>query len=196
MASTKFVRDRARMVLEGLGITAPPVPLREIVEAEALRIELVEREDAYDGELVPELRLIRLNSRKPEARQRFTLAHELGHWVLYHKDRLHEFPEHDAATPSLEIEDSGYDEEDPFDDEDWAPDPEVEDFWAAPVDLGPRRAESDREANIFAAELLMPTSWIRRDGKATKDVLRLAQLYQVSQEAMWYRLLELGLIRK
>jgi Zn-dependent peptidase ImmA (M78 family) len=171
--------------------------VRKIIEAQALRIEDVEGPESYDGELIPEQRLVRINIGKPRTRQRFTLAHELGHWVLYHKDRLHDFPDDDAETSSRDIEDSGYDEEDPFDDEDWVPDPEMEDFWAEPVDLGPTRRERDREADIFAAELLMPTKWVRAHWRQHgPDVPTLARLYGVSEEAMWTKVQNLGLLKK
>lgn len=58
------------------------------------------------------------------------------------------------------------------------------------------------EANAFAAELLMPESFLRNDlgGQAfdmfdEQAVRRLAQKYQVSVQALTIRLVELGLLR-
>ena len=52
----------------------------------------------------------------------------------------------------------------------------------------------EREANKFAAALLMDSRWLRRDVKAGfNDALTLAARYRVSEEAMSYRLANLGL---
>ena len=196
MASIKYVRDRARQILKDLGIEKPPVPVRTIIEAWALSIEEVQGSDSYDGELIPEQQLIKINASRPRTRQRYSLAHELGHWVLFHKDRLHEFADNSAEVTSREIEDSGYDEEDPFDDEDWVPNPDEEDFWPDPVDIGPTKKARDREADIFAAELLMPTRWVKATWKDLgPDVARIARLYDVSEQAMWIQVENLGLLK-
>ncbi len=196
MASVKYIRDRARQILKDLGIGKPPVPVRDIIEAQALRIEEVQGPDSYDGELIPQQRLVKINTAKPRTRQRYTLAHELGHWVLFHKDRIHEFADDVAEDSAAEIVDSGYDEEDPFDDENWVPNPDEEDFWAAPVDIGPAKRERDREGDIFAAELLMPTKWVKANWREFgQDVARLARVYEVSEEAMWYQVRSLGLLK-
>ena len=88
MASTKFVRDMARNLLKEFGATNAPVPMEEIIDWEALKIEKVEGADDYEGEIIPEKRIIRINKHKPLTIQRFTLAHELGHWRLFHQNRL------------------------------------------------------------------------------------------------------------
>lgn len=51
------------------------------------------------------------------------------------------------------------------------------------------------EANAFAAQLLMPTTLLRKDIKAgTKDPEMLAKKYNVSIDAMWLQLRNAGLI--
>jgi predicted transcriptional regulator len=63
-------------------------------------------------------------------------------------------------------------------------------------DLPPqqRRERAERLCNYFAACLLMPRSWIKRDwGNGRQRVAELARRYFVSQEAMTTRLSELGL---
>lgn len=171
MATTAFARKKARKILKEFGVTAPPVAVRDIIEGHGLRIEEVEREDAYNGELIPEHRCIRLNTQKPKTRQRFTLAHELGHWVLYHRQRMIE----DENLP-LEADAETLDETD-FDDQ------------------ATQKARDD-EADTFAAELLMPTQWVRVDWKSRRpDVRLLAERYEVSEEAMWYQVMGLGLIK-
>lgn len=52
----------------------------------------------------------------------------------------------------------------------------------------------ERAANDFAAHLLMPAAWISERFKSPRDVPRLAGQFGVSQEAMRYRLVNLGLL--
>lgn len=71
--------------------------------------------------------------------------------------------------------------------------------------LDPERTASDghppgydwrdeRAANEFAAHLLMPASWVSERFKKPADVARLAGQFGVSQEAMRYRLANLGIL--
>ena len=41
----------------------------------------------------------------------------------------------------------------------------------------------------------MPEEWVREDWKQLRDASRIADLYNVSAESMWYRLEELRLIK-
>lgn len=55
----------------------------------------------------------------------------------------------------------------------------------------------DREANIFARDLLMPAMWVRREAGGAvgfADIAPLADLFGVSWEAMLIRLDEVGLL--
>lgn len=51
----------------------------------------------------------------------------------------------------------------------------------------------ERAANDFAAQLLMPATWVSAHFKRSRDVPRLADQFRVSHEAMRYRLVNLGL---
>ena len=52
----------------------------------------------------------------------------------------------------------------------------------------------ERQANLFAAELLMPLSMLRTALKKTRRLGELAGLFMVSKEAMQYKLNEHGLL--
>jgi Zn-dependent peptidase ImmA (M78 family) len=66
----------------------------------------------------------------------------------------------------------------------------VEDAWEPPG----YRYLDEREANSFAAALLMDARWLRADFAAgLRDVPGLAERYAVSQAAMGFRLINLGL---
>jgi len=113
--------------------------------------------------------VIGINSRHSPMRRRFSIAHEIGHLVLHDEESLHV----DAWTPFAYRTDKSSEGTDP----------------------------REIEANQFAAELLMPEPWVRRDvGQITdmiaEDVVeRMAELYQVSTQAMTLRLHRLDLNR-
>jgi Zn-dependent peptidase ImmA (M78 family)/DNA-binding XRE family transcriptional regulator len=100
---------------------------------------------------------IGVNAHQASVRQRFSVAHELGHFVLHHRD--HHFIDYAGG---MEGEVPGYD-------------------W-----------ENERAANQFAAELLMPAETLKADARTT-SLQRLAKRYDVSQEAMGFRLANAGL---
>lgn len=112
---------------------------------------------------------ILINSTKPATRQHFSLGHELGHYFL-HRDILKD---------EKAIIDS-------------------EDSLAGPRILYRQENTSneqlEREANTFAAALLMPADLVRDGWGAIPDIERLAQIFQVSTVAMSIRLTELGLV--
>lgn len=77
----------AASLLSKYGCESPPVDVGAIAEGEGLQIVYHELEDSVSGMLVrhQDLATIAINVRHHENRQRFTLAHELGHFQL-HKD--------------------------------------------------------------------------------------------------------------
>lgn len=100
------------------------------------------------------------------ARKRFSIAHEIGHYVLHMK-----------AADDYEIVDN----EDNFrttshDLDDWDDERRME--W---------------EANIFAAALLMDEELVRKEWELEKDIKILAWKFQVSESAMAVRLSSLKL---
>ena len=115
--------------------------------------------------------VIGVNSSNPKARQRFTIAHELGHLTLHSGhglilERLIRLNFRDATSSTA-------------------------------------TDKEEIEANQFAAELLMPHSMLQRSlnvllqGRLLSDlelVRRLARRFEVSQSAMEYRLVSLGML--
>ena len=62
------------------------------------------------------------------------------------------------------------------------------------LDPGRRRERTERLCNYFAACLLMPRAWLKRDwGDGMQQPSALARRYYVSTEAMTTRLSEVGL---
>jgi hypothetical protein len=59
----------------------PPVPVEKIA-GDLLGLDVLESENlVVSGMLLPARHETWLNAAEPEARRRFTLAHEFGHWV-------------------------------------------------------------------------------------------------------------------
>ena len=106
------------------------------------------------GLLYPSERAVFVNASDTPPRRRFTLAHEVGHWIC-------QVLEGRGAPVMCRSEDI-------------APDAD--------------RA-LEREANIFAAELLMPEAAVR----AAADDTNAATRFGVSGEAMQWRLYSFGL---
>lgn len=159
-------------VLEECRITSRPVPLDQVLKHYGiLRVDLPANDDIFGAILRQQGRiLIAVNPNQHLNRQRFTIAHELGHFfnhfresgALEHVDgdfRLH----WRNVTSSKGV--------------DW----------------------NEIEANRFAAALLMPENRLREDLEHCsilnpETIQHLAALYKVSRLAMQYRLINLGLL--
>ena len=117
--------------------------------------------DGISGEtrLEPDGYRIRVNSTDGEKRQRFTLAHELGHVLLGHVS---------ASAPVLR-------------------DPKAK---GTPVAFDAH----ERDANLFAASVLMPGDAVRAAIHEGLNLDRLARLFDVSRQAMQVRLVRLGIM--
>jgi Zn-dependent peptidase ImmA (M78 family) len=135
-----------------------PVPVEAIAE-DLLGLNVGELEDLeVSGMLIPDERQVWLNAREARespGRRRFTLAHEMGHWVCQVLDGR-------VAPVYCRAEEVG---------------------------VGEGRA-LEREANVFAAELLMPEEEVRASFDGT--VAGHAARFGVSEEAMGWRLYNLG----
>ena len=82
----QFVRKMAAKVLKDSKITLPPVDLRAIAEAHGIQYsEVDEFRDSVDALIIEDGRMVyaAVNARQHLHRQRFSLAHELGHFFLH-----------------------------------------------------------------------------------------------------------------
>jgi hypothetical protein len=142
-----------------------PVSVESIAEdLLGLRIEHAEMD--CSGMLMPAERLIRLRAAEaprneyPLRRYRFTIAHELGHWICHALEGTKPAPSYCRAVDISEVAERAI----------------------------------EREANVFAAELLMPEQAVRSIWKEFGEVEQVAQRFDVSPSAMRWRLYSFGLV--
>ena len=162
----KLARDLALVLLKQHRIAKPEVDVDVLARECGLAVAYVDVDGKLSGQLYPDLREITVNTRgRSRTRQRFTLAHELGHWQLRHHTSG-ELPA-DTLGFSGAFEDEGSHE---------------------------GRSAVEIEANTFAAELLMPSPWIRKLPKplSAGSPAALAKTYGVSEQAMFYQLMRCG----
>ncbi len=157
------------------------------------------------GFLDPQERLIWLCRDLSPALHRFTLAHELGHAILHRHVSLPVIP----ASPLLHVNYTPFEHgsqqnqtatrEDPCQEEDVREivvdsieQQSVEDILGPGLSDYNPRSQRELDANLFAAELLMPLEQVRAR-YLSRDTLpaKLADLFGVSQAAMLNRLSEL-----
>lgn len=109
---------------------------------------------------------ILVNTNDAPFRKRFSIAHELGH-VYLHLEHDGEFADHDYDL--------------------------YRDLYVY-NDTASQNNIKEIEANQFAASLLMPKDLIIKEFKVNSIVVKIAQKFQVSVDAMKIRLLKLNLI--
>lgn len=164
--------ERAMDVLSKLGVSELPVRVDQIARTLGAKVTYEPFEGDVSGVLIRQADadpVIGVNSAHSVTRQRFTVAHEIAHLVL-----------HEGQKTTFV---------DSFSRVNW------------------RNGESNRdeiEANYFAAELLMPRHLVEeqvekalgKDPHLRPDGLsaKLAKAFRVSQQAMGYRLENLGVL--
>lgn len=140
-----------------------PVDLKGMIDELGLALEFCgDLPASIAGKLVrdPSSRAgyrIVVNSKDNQRRQRFTMAHEIAHFIL-HRDLLRGDLVDDALYRSPSLSD-----------------------------------EYERQADRFAAQVLLPAHAVREAFKRTKALAALAEMFEVSDSALRIRLRELGL---
>jgi hypothetical protein len=153
----------AAALIEQTGVTAGRVPIREIALAADI-LEIQEKPDlSFEGVLVTlptkDVGSMLIREDRPETRKRFSIGHELGHFLIG-----------SHVPPADGFRCSGKDMA-------------VEKF--KPAD---RVAKMEVEANVFAAEVLMPRKFITHWMASRREVdiahvVDLSEEFEVSREA-------------
>lgn len=167
-------RDTARQIIRDHKVTQPPIKVEEIARSQGIEIVRHRFEGPESGFALRDgsRRIIGLNTQTSRRRQRFTVAHELGH-LLLHEGKIIV----DQAVLRVDLRN---------------------DVSSMGTDV------EEIEANTFAAALLMPESivfdhvlkLVRANSQITRETLisGLARIFDVSAEAMGYRLINLGIL--
>jgi Zn-dependent peptidase ImmA (M78 family) len=82
------IESAVESLLRKYDIKKPPVPVKEIALREGLQVKYHELEDHVSGLLIDrrDTPIIAVNVHHHSNRQRFTIAHELAHFVLHRGD--------------------------------------------------------------------------------------------------------------
>lgn len=163
-------KRRARELISRFDITRPPIPIDVIAKKLGIDVRYVPLEDELSGMIfLNDGPVVAINSRHHANRQRFTLAHEIGHFELHLKDigrEVHVDKKFVALARSPRSS-GGFD----------------------PMEI---------EANSFAAELLVPRHMLQEqirglvvDVEDDQLIRELANRFKVSEQMMSFRVGEL-----
>lgn len=176
----KKIDEKARDMLTRAEAFVQPIDLNRILEKLKLELKLAPMEEEYSGFLAVDERVIVINRQHPKTRQRFTIAHEIGHYHL-HRSR---------QASNVFIDRAVY----------FRSDREV---YFRDNQFGEADHRMELEANAYAAGLLMPQQLLDRyidqhaddvDLSKAAGIRMLADEFEVSRAAMEYRLQNLGFI--
>lgn len=174
--STKKVEQKIETFIEG-ALSNPlfralPIRVEDIAKSLGIKVLAYGFEDDISGVLVidKESATIGYNQTESRVRRRFTIAHELGHFIL-HKDESDMFM-----------------------------DKQYKALFRSPGFTYPEKTQKlEQEANKFAACLLMPEKLLRNeiekmefDLHSEDDIKQLAKIFDVSATSMSFRLSNLG----
>lgn len=168
-------RSIAERLMDRFSIRCPPVDVEDLAAQMGLGIIRTDLGPDVSGLLVTNAQrtYVCVHDGHHQKRQRFTIAHEIGHFVLRHQ---FEGGAHVHVDRGNFISQRGP---------------------RASAGIDPKEIE----ANQFAASLLMPSKLVRERVIALgssplldQDVAALAQEFQVSEQAMTIRLTTLGLL--
>lgn len=169
----KEVENLVNRVLRQSGIEDIPIPIEEIARLRGLQVRPYDLGKDVSGVLVINKGrgTIGYNLSDPPVRQRFTIAHELGHFELHGKngELFVDTTKHYSVLFRDQSSSTG-------------------------------EIQSEREANAFAAALLMPEKFLQREiskhnfDLTDENALKLlAHRFNVSTQAMTFRIANLEL---
>ena len=168
--NSKQIEKLAENLLLNHDMFKKPVDTLKLAKSLGIKIDFQDLDDEVSGFLVRKGNkdIIGLNFNHPENRQRFTISHEIGHYML-HVEQQNLFVDYYKGDKLFRKNSSKV------------------------------NYLMEKEANQFAASLLMPRKLIEVEIQKLKDDLsyqdklsKLSFLFKVSEQAMDYRLKALG----
>ena len=167
----KQIRQVVEKLLAESRVRNGAVPVEMIARSLGIEIKLDKVDDELSGFIVRDKggkrAIIGANKSHHEHRRRFTIAHELGHFLLHEGHIIH--LDENIGALRVNLRNS---------------------------ELARGEDNDEKEANLFAAELLMPAMFLREELEGKElDFLgngnfldRLAKKYKVSVQALTFRL--------
>lgn len=173
----RHIRGLAERLLLANNIRSAPVDVERLARSLGADVQRQPADDNLSGFIIRNRKqqVIGVNSNHHRNRQRFTIAHEIGHLLLHDQhDDIHVDGNGCGIPVRKRNEESSKGEDD-----------------------------YEKEANLFAAELLMPETFLEQDiidleesNLLDEEVLApLAHKYGVSSQALVFRLVNLGYVR-
>ncbi|MCK5211537.1 ImmA/IrrE family metallo-endopeptidase [Candidatus Parcubacteria bacterium] len=167
----KKAKQQINKILKKYNFVEPPIPIEKIMDDYDI-ITNFAPDDIYSGIIIKKKDgrvLVGINSNDPPTRQRFSLAHELSHFLL-NNEKV--FVDHrDNITFDYESHRSEKEQ--------------VANFFAANLLMPEKMIE-----NVFNKIIKNKKYFLE------EDITGMADLFKVSREAMNYRLDNLGLISR
>lgn len=169
---TRITREVSALLVQAK-VKAPPIPVEKIAKLVGAKVTYNNFQNEISGLLLRREKsvVIGVADEQSPTRQRFTIAHEIGHLLLHEGEELHvdaDFRVNLRSAASSKANDV-----------------------------------TEIEANAFAAELLMPISFLKKDVarlqidmENSEQIDQLAEKYGVSAQAMTFRLLNLFSLSK
>lgn len=164
------IKIKARALLQSCGLYRLPLEVDALASCIGLQVNYTPLDDDYSGLLVIRdgTAVAHINKLHHPNRQRFSLAHEIGHFVLHEEQQTS--GESAYVDKSMRL------------------------YHRADREFG-QDARMEWQANVFAAEILMPEQLLRSkifdegyDLEDENDVSRLAVVLKVSEQALAIRL--------
>lgn len=171
------IENKAQLILNSLKLHSAPIPVDDVAKRSGVILVAFDLGEDVSGLLHMKegSASIGFNPNESKLRQRFTIAHELGHYFLHREDDKI-FVDNEnyyqsimfRTTKQLNLSDSDY--------------------------------QREKEANAFAAALLMPQNLIQKELKKYNGydlsdnsmITELAKKFEVSIQAMSYRIINLA----
>jgi Zn-dependent peptidase ImmA (M78 family) len=158
----RLAKRESQKLLTDFGIDAPPIPLNDIVSANGLNIvysdfSVLPQGNEIAGFIDFETKNIYVNKDDTPNRKRFTIAHELGHYIM-HPDLIKDDAEYNVLLRHV-LSDKNYSPE-------------------------------EKEANCFAANLLVPDSLLKRYRDASNSIV--STIFAVSEDVIQFNRRRLG----
>lgn len=163
----KYIEEKTVNLLKANEMFKAGVDVKKL--AKAIGIELIEEDFKNDVSglfvISNDKQIISYNKNEPKTRQRFTIAHEIGHFILHSKEQ----PIFIDKTPKVMFRNTA---------------------------STTGEVLKEREANAFAASLLMPMELVISEVKNVPEgsdaIVYLAEKFNVSEQAMSFRLSNMG----